>query len=87
MTIDGNGHVIDANKSSGIFYINSSSITLKNITFKNGDSFFGGAIYCNGLNMTIDNCIFINNGAESGGAIYCNALNMTIDNECDPEFS
>ena len=80
VTIDGNGHVIDVNKSSRIFYINASCITLKNITFKNGDSSFGGAIYCNGLNMTIDNCIFINNGAVSGGAIYCNALNMTIDN-------
>ena len=81
MTIDGQGHIIDANKLSGIFYINASNVVLKNITFKNGNSLQGGAIYSNAPNITIINSTFINNSAcFNGGAIYCNALNITIIN-------
>ena len=77
VTIDGQGHVIDANKSSRIFYINTNNITLKNITFKNGC----GAIYCNASNMTVNNCMFINNWEFStGGAIYCEDSNTNIIN-------
>lgn len=77
VTIDGQGHVIDANKSSRIFYINTNNITLKNITFKNGC----GAIFCNASNITVNNCMFINNWEFStGGAIYCEDSNTNIIN-------
>ena len=80
LTIDGQGHVIDANKSSRIFYINANNVTLKNITFKNGYSIVGGAISCNAPNITIINCNFINDEAISGGAISCNAPNIIFIN-------
>ena len=53
VTINGLEHLIDANHSSRIFYINADNIVLKNIIFKNGCSDIGGAIYCNASNITI----------------------------------
>lgn len=79
ITIDGQGHKIDAKEQSRIFYISSSSsldITLKNITFANGKAGWGGAIYWYpqyGGDSHILNCNFINNtgtGTYGGGAIY-----------------
>lgn len=72
VTINGLEHLIDANHSSRIFYINADNIVLKNIIFKNGCSDIGGAIYCNASNITIINCTFINNWVfnfEGGAAI------------------
>ena len=86
VTIDGNGHSIDGNKTARIFYLNSSNILLKNIIFKNAYSASddaGGAIYitenCN--NVTLDNTTFLNNKhSVRAGAVYCNASNSTIGN-------
>ena len=76
LTINGNGYTIDALGESRIFYITSPTITLENITFKNGHSDWGGAIYFAGSvsNSTIFG-EFINNTVSGdsinyGGAIY-----------------
>lgn len=61
VTIDGQGHVIDANYSSRFFHINTNDVVLKNIIFKNSISNDTGAIYCNGTNITIINCAFKDN--------------------------
>ena len=61
VTIDGQGHVIDANYSSRIFHINANNVLLKNIIFKNSISNDTGAIYCNGTNITIMDCTFKDN--------------------------
>ena len=73
VTIDGQGHVMDANNSSGIFYINANNVILKNIIFKNSISNAYGAIYCNGTNITVINATFINNMIldSEGVAITC----------------
>ena len=73
MVIDGQGHVIDAKGQSRIFYVNSTTVYLKNIIFKDGYSFnkSGGAVYSYGDNLRVINCTFIDNIADSwGGAIY-----------------
>ena len=65
LTIDGNGHTIDALNKSRIFNIGEYSVTLKNIVFCNAD---GGAVNNCGI---VVNCTFINNHASRyGGAIY-----------------
>ena len=50
LTIDGNGHTIDALGESRIFLISADGVVLKNITFCNGnakDDFYnGGAVLC-----------------------------------------
>lgn len=69
LTIDGNGHAIDAQHKSGIFNIGSSEVILKNIAFKNANGKDGGAIFSTATTV-IDNCIFTNNTANRGGAIY-----------------
>ena len=61
VTIDGQGHVIDANYSSRIFHINANDVVLKNLIFKKSISNDTGAIYCNGRNITIINCTFKDN--------------------------
>ncbi|MBQ2653992.1 MAG: right-handed parallel beta-helix repeat-containing protein, partial [Methanobrevibacter sp.] len=75
MTIDGQGHIIDAKQSSNIFYFNddtdSYSLTLKNIIFANATGTDGAAVYFKGKKIEIINCTFINNAATSqGDAIY-----------------
>ena len=81
MTIDGQGHIIDARGLKNIFYFdddtNSYSLTLKNIIFANATTINNGAaVYFKGNKIEIINCTFINNKAESeGDAIYiANAL-------------
>ncbi|WP_292884718.1 Ig-like domain-containing protein [Methanobrevibacter sp. UBA212] len=74
LTIDGQGHKIDAKGKSSIFSIyltGNYDITFKNIIFLNGKSSYGGAIYWapDGGDGKIINCTFINNTAtEYGGA-------------------
>ncbi|MEA4957259.1 hypothetical protein SDC9_08437 [bioreactor metagenome] len=85
--------IIDGKGISGIFNISSgNSITLINITIKNGHSNRGGAIYSEGT-ITLENCIFMNNtvdydpyGNNYGGAIAVfsdvndvNIINSTFD--------
>ena len=85
VTIDGNGHIIDANNQSAIFNIMANNTVLKNIRFvgaNNGDR--RGAIYLQGSNCTIINCSFADNFAfKYGGAIYvvgsdCNIINCSF---------
>ena len=73
LTINGNGHTIDAQEYKGIFLIYSDGVVLNNIKFVNGyDDYEGGAalFILNNL-TTVNNCQFIDNVAEKdGGAIY-----------------
>ena len=82
ITVDGNGHTVDANNLSRIFYITSQGVVLKNIIFKNTISSEenGGAIYSTGYSLEIINCTFINSRCNwsSGGAIY--AIYGTVTN-------
>ena len=80
MTIDGQGHLIDAQNSSNIIRFdddtNSYSLTLKNIIFANATGINGAAVYFKGNKIEIINCTFINNKADiEGDAVYvANAL-------------
>ena len=77
LTIDGQGHKIDAKGQARIFNVTAENITLKNIIFTNGNATAssslgsGGAIYqwwyCE---STVTNCTFTNNYAHKGGAVY-----------------
>ena len=71
ITIDGNGHTIDAKKLTRIFKVKAKNVTLDNMTLKNGYSNKnGGAIYnARNSNLKIINLKFINNTARWGGAI------------------
>lgn len=90
VTVNGNGHTIDAKKSARIFQVNSSNVTFINITFLNGNihkdtyayqTLGGGAI--NGK-CTVINCTFIGNSADYAGAIKggtgTTAINCTFKN-------
>ncbi|WP_407416403.1 hypothetical protein [Methanobrevibacter sp.] len=87
ITINGNGHTLDAGQSERILYIESDNVVLKNIIFINGfyRDGYGGAMAINGNNTVISNCIFRDNGIFSsfgdtkGGAIFCEG-NLTIIN-------
>ena len=81
ITIDGQGHTIDGNHMSGIFYILCNDVTLKNINFVNSKE---SAITICGERNYIYNCSFINNSADFiGGAIQ---LKGSIDSY-EPYFS
>ena len=89
ITINGNGHTIDGNKSGRILRVNAPNVVLENITFINGkrEGSDGGALYVNGVNLTVKNCRFENNSAAAdGGAVgvfsgkYCTISNCTFVN-------
>ena len=66
LTIDGNGHALDANGKARIFAV-TSDITLKNINFINGyqKGSSGGAIIADNSQLTLKNCNFTDNN------VYC----------------
>ena len=85
LTIIGtNNCILDAQGNSRIFNILTNNITIKNITFINGNAGKllpgGGAILWGGNNGHIVNCSFISNTAGmSGGAVFWNGYNGTVD--------
>ena len=72
LTINGNGHTINALEKARIFYVTASSINITGLTFKNGKANNGGAIYFkNAIYNSNINASFINNTAtDDGGANY-----------------
>ncbi|WP_407423119.1 Ig-like domain repeat protein [Methanobrevibacter sp.] len=90
ITINGNGYAIDGKGYDKIFYINSASVTLNNITLKTsypyGNYGFGGAIYATNSDLTITNsvftnhCIYENDDDGFGGAIYVEDSVLTVKN-------
>ena len=71
LTIDGNGHIIDARGEARIFYVKAHDVVFKNITLINGytEGGHGGAISSDVEYATAINCTFNNNNANHGGAI------------------
>ena len=75
ITINGNGHIIDASGQCGIFHSFSDNVILTDITFKNANDYFGSAVYFekNSRNSFISNCsvsgIFTGNVADMGGVV------------------
>ena len=73
MTIDGQGHKIDANHKMKIFQIrDNANVVFKNIVLLNGGGIYGGAI-CNHAKtpVCVENSTFIyNHCVIDGGAIY-----------------
>ena len=88
LVIDGNGHSIDAQDKTRIFYCTGKNITIKNLILKNGHSHKnydnpfndnGGAIKINhDANLTIKNCKFINNTSEWNGGVISNSGELTV---------
>ncbi|WP_296884941.1 right-handed parallel beta-helix repeat-containing protein [uncultured Methanobrevibacter sp.] len=73
LTINGNGHTINALQKARIFQITAANVVLNNITFTNATyNGNGGAIYFS-QSGTVENCNFTNNTAtRDGGAIHFN---------------
>lgn len=81
LTVNGNGHTIDAQKKSRVFNITAEDVVLNNITFINGKYYdYGGAVTLDGVNCTIINCKFINNYGAYGGAVDLHADNARVIN-------
>lgn len=68
LAIDGNGHAIDAQGKTRIFFCSGKNISIKNIILKKGCSESGGAIDNRG-ELTIMKSSFTGNTAKEEGAI------------------
>ena len=85
-TINGNNHVIDGNRQSGIFNITGNNVTISNLIFKNGKSETGGIIDSTG-EVTLRNVTFIANNMTflsdhityKGGAIANHGQNGELN--------
>ena len=85
VTIDGQGHTLNGNNLSRIFYIrDTNKVIIKNINFINGnagDDRQGGAIYLGDISRDyrVINCTFSNNTAIYAGAMCLGtAINCTF---------
>ena len=77
--IDGNGHTIDAQGLTRIFYCTGKNVIIKNIILKNGHVEDGGAIYNDDGELTIISSTINNNIAgRDGGAIHNSDGELTI---------
>ncbi len=85
VTINGNGHTIDAKNKIRIFDVVSNDVTIANITLKNGHVVdCGGALLWQANNGVISNVSFINDTSEHvGGAIALDGANIILDS---PQF-
>lgn len=72
LVIDGNGHAIDAQGLARIFRCTAESVTIRNITLKNGFSKDGGGAVCNdeGRLAIHDSALEANRTWMSGGAVF-----------------
>ena len=66
LTINGNGHVIDASNQCRVFIVNHTDVKINGLTFINSRG--SSAIFCYGGmdNLVIDDCRFIINTCTSG---------------------
>ena len=79
VTINGNGHTLDAKGQARIFNVQGNNVTINNITFVNGKyDGTGGAIFWSGANGTVSGSSFTGNSANSGGAIFWYGANGTV---------
>ena len=70
ITIDGNGHTLNANGLSRIFNVQSGSVVISNLVLVNASGEGnGGAVYFNDAG-SVSNCEFTGNTAYHGGAVY-----------------
>ena len=95
-TINGNNHVLDAKKQSGIFNITGNNVIINDLVFMNGKTYMGGIVHSTG-EVTLNNVTFIMNNVTyisdhtqyHGGAIAncggkLNCYNATfIDNHAE----
>ncbi|WP_407380209.1 hypothetical protein [Methanobrevibacter sp.] len=85
VTINGNGHTINANRLGRIFFVlPGGQLTLNNVKLTNGylastlaEDFDGGAILNMGT-LTVTDCQFTNNFARNGGAIASDSMDAAV---------
>ena len=92
ITLDGNGHKIDANCKSGLFQLNADNIILKNIEFLNAshEAITVSGSNCKIINCNFNNCSPINSSSDygigggvvsmnSGSIVNCSFINCVHD--------
>jgi len=82
VVIEATGELILDGEGESLFFLVSegASLTVKNITFQNGNGLDGGAIINNGT-LSIENSRFINNQSTQGGAIFNQGIVTISDSE------
>ena len=82
ITIDGNGHTINALGKSLIFTVCGEKVTLKNLIVVNGHNEnvggYDGPVLWSGHDGVVDNCTFENNTGAQNGAITWTGQNGLI---------
>ena len=85
--LNGNGHTIDGNNQSRLFYITGTNITLNNFILINGNYKDCAGICVIGSNLTLNNITFIDNyatndggalGLRDGSTVICNNSSANI---------
>ena len=86
ITINGNGHYLDADSSNSIFSITGDNVILKNITLLNGFNYNSmSSLDVSGKNVelqdcTIEGCFYYLDHENNGGAVYWTGSDGKITN-------
>ncbi|GBU28874.1 hypothetical protein R84B8_02436 [Treponema sp. R8-4-B8] len=78
ITIEGNGITFNGDSNIQILYINSCTVTISRVWFKDGRTDEGAAVYNDSGNITIESCIFSGNQGSSGGGAIINYGIMNV---------
>ena len=86
ITVNGNGHYINGNNLSSLFYNNDSTnseltFVFKDILFENFKTGANGAVFnFTNVQLKVINCSFVNNSATNGGAVSLKNVNVSFEN-------
>ncbi|WP_407453475.1 right-handed parallel beta-helix repeat-containing protein, partial [Methanobrevibacter sp.] len=79
VTIIGNNHNISGAGQARIFNVIADGVVIKNTTFINAKTTYGGAVTWDGENGLVSGCSFVNNFAgENGGAVIWGGENGLV---------
>ena len=78
ITINGNGHTIDANGGSRIFSVSGSNVLLNNITFTHANGDVGVGIYVTGSYFKVINSTFKDLVGSGATALYLEGNRPTV---------
>lgn len=70
LTINGNGHTIDASNGARIFSVSGNNVVLNNITFSHANGDVGAGVYVSGSYFKVANSTFKDIEAHGATALY-----------------
>ena len=81
LTIEGDGITVNGNNASRVFYANSATVTIDNMTITGGSAVIGGGLRAKGSStVNLNNSTVSGNSAYFGGGAYTHSSSVSLSN-------